>query len=203
MGTDHHVFVAPPDGVDARRRTPAIPSHSEGASRAMYAHCRQCGSRAQSSIRLWYWFAKASSKLAVRTLHRAEVRSSQPRALWRRRARRRRLLPRSPSGRRGFPRIQLKQIAVGDRGSLKGLTHFPRSASVVRIELAESKRDARKRTSGADVVVAPLWAFSTSARVPTARIFPSLTATAARPGVAADDDPRGGQNRSPSPGPHG
>ena len=121
----------------------------------------------------------------------------------RRRARRRRLLPRSPSGRRGFARIQLKQIAVGDRGSLKGLTHFPRSASVVRIELAESKRDARKRTSGADVVVAPLWAFSTSARVPTARIFPSLTATAARPGVAADDDPRGGQNRSPSPGPHG
>jgi hypothetical protein len=35
----------------------------------------------------------------------------------RRRARRRRLLPRSPSGRRALsPRIQLKQIAVRDRG---------------------------------------------------------------------------------------
>jgi hypothetical protein len=41
---------------------------------------------------------------------------------------------------------QLKQIAVSDRGSLRGLTHFARSATLVRVELAESKRDVRKHT---------------------------------------------------------
>lgn len=82
-------------------------------------------------------------KLTGRTHDHAEIRSGSLELFRPRRARR--PLSRSPSGRRALsPGIQLKQIAVSDRGSLRGLTHFPRSASLVRVEPAESKRDARK-----------------------------------------------------------
>jgi hypothetical protein len=43
------------------------------------------------------------------------------------------------------------QIAVSDRGSLRGLTQFARSASVERVEPAESKRVVRKHTRGTGV----------------------------------------------------
>jgi len=50
-----------------------------------------------------------------------------------------------------FPTIQLKQIPVSDRGSLRGLTQFPRAGILARVELAESKRDQRERTRGVGV----------------------------------------------------
>ena len=44
--------------------------------------------------------------------------------------------------------IQLKKIAVSDRGSLRGLTQFPIWASLAAVEPAEFKRDRQKRTRG-------------------------------------------------------
>ena len=45
----------------------------------------------------------------------------------------------------------MKQIAVSDRGSLRGLTQFARSTIVELVEPAESKRVLRKHTRGTGV----------------------------------------------------
>jgi hypothetical protein len=45
----------------------------------------------------------------------------------------------------------VEHIPVSDRGLLRGLTQFARSASLERVELAEFKRDLRKRARGAGV----------------------------------------------------
>lgn len=87
-------------------RTPATPS--EGASRTMRSHSQRCWSSAQSSIRRWYWFAKARIrpvlKLTGRTHDDAEIRSGSLELFRPRRARR----PRWGGQQLGLPSTRLK-----------------------------------------------------------------------------------------------